>query len=352
MTIHPDKSSQKGNKQGVKTENQEEGSNHRGWFSVFDLVDIWTDDYTTQLLIDSKHDSSSEYCQLLGPAGAKNKMTEHWPAASCPWAKSKWVAPWTLLAWLVTTTPPIPSTPFHAFRREAFLLLHGMDPEPFLALLAIKKKIFIYVFGCAGSSLWHMGSSSLSRDGIQAPSVESAVFTTGSPGEFPIFFLGMIPTGVCFLHQGPFPSVLALGNTIWNHKKKYWHVFLSRVPWGGESGPEDNNNFIEKQTGLERKLSGPMEADQPQYTVPSSCSASLEGTAPGQKGQRCPTLEVYTAKLNPCKCLWVWYRQEYRSKDRCTGTFSRLQDLIRSFHREHLWHWHLCCKHFCSIFIT
>ena len=56
MTLHPDKSSQTGNKQGVKTENQEEGSNHRGWFSVFDLVNIWTDDYTTQLLIDSKYD--------------------------------------------------------------------------------------------------------------------------------------------------------------------------------------------------------------------------------------------------------------------------------------------------------
>jgi hypothetical protein len=122
----------------------------------------------------------------------------------------------------------------------------------------------------------------------------------------PNFFLGMIPTGVCFLHQGPFPSVLALGNTIRNHKKKHWHVsLLSRVPCGGELGPEDNNNFIEKQTGLERKLSGPMEPEQPQYTVPSSCSASLEGMAPGQTGQRCPTLEVYTAKLNPCKCLWV-----------------------------------------------
>ena len=227
---------------------------------------------------------------------------------------------------------------------------HG-DPEPFLALLAIFKKIFIDVFGCAGSSLWHVGSSSLNRDGIQAPNIENA---ESSPldhlGNSQFFFLRNNTNGVCFLHQGPFPSVLALGNTIWNHKKNHWHVsLLSRVPWGGELGPEDNNNFIEKQTGLERKLSGPMEPDQPQYTVPSSCSAFLDGTAPGQTGQRRPTLEVYTAKWNPCKCLWVWYRQGHRSKDRCTGTFSCLQDLVWSFHHEHLRHWHLHCKHFYRI---
>ena len=44
-------------------------------------------------------------------------------------------------------------------------------------------------------------------------------------------------------------------------------------------------------------------SDQHQYSVPSPYSASLEGVVPEQKGQTCPTLEVYTAKLNPCKCL-------------------------------------------------
>ena len=279
-------------------------------------------------------------------------MTEHWPAASCPWSKSKWVLPWTLLAWLVTTTPPIPSTPFRAFRWEIFLLHHGMGIQnlfwPFLPYLKKYSLTYLAVLGLRCDT-WDLvpWTGMESRPLILKMRSLHHWITWGIPN---FFFLRNNTNGVCFLHQGPFPSVLALGNTIWNHKKNHWHVsLLSRVPWGGELGPEDNNNFIEKQTGLERKLSGPMEPDQPQYTVPSSCSAFLDGTAPGQTGQRRPTLEVYTAKWNPCKCLWVWYRQGHRSKDRCTGTFSCLQDLVWSFHHEHLRHRHLRCKDFYRI---
>lgn len=100
-------------------------------------------------------------------------MTEHWPAASCLRTKSKSVVPWTPLAWLVTTTSPIPRTPLHTFQWETFLLqpLHR-DPVSFLALPV-------------NFQLWH-------------------------PGAF--FFP---------LYQGIIPVfTLLLEYTIWHHKKK------------------------------------------------------------------------------------------------------------------------------------
>ena len=39
--------------------------------------------------------------------------------------------------------------------------------------------MFIYLFGCAGSWLQHVGSTSLTRDGTQAPCIGSTVLATG-----------------------------------------------------------------------------------------------------------------------------------------------------------------------------
>ena len=41
----------------------------------------------------------------------------------------------------------------------------------------------IYLFGCAGSQLQHMGSSSLTRDQIRAPCIGITVLATGPPGK-------------------------------------------------------------------------------------------------------------------------------------------------------------------------
>ena len=43
-----------------------------------------------------------------------------------------------------------------------------------IILQSFLKSIFIYLFGCAGSQLQHVGSSSLTRDRIPAPCIRSA----------------------------------------------------------------------------------------------------------------------------------------------------------------------------------
>ena len=61
-------------------------------------------------------------------------------------------------------------------------------------------KIFIYLFDCAGSSLQHVGSSSLTGDRTQAPCIGSADSQPlGLPGK-PLSFLsrGMMSSNMCF----------------------------------------------------------------------------------------------------------------------------------------------------------
>ena len=58
--------------------------------------------------------------------------------------------------------------------------------KTFLLLLNIYFCLFIYLFGCPGSWLWHMGLRSLTKDGTQAPCIGSPPWEPldheGSPG--------------------------------------------------------------------------------------------------------------------------------------------------------------------------
>ena len=66
-------------------------------------------------------------------------------------------------------------------------------PKKFELFSFFKK--YLFLFGCIGSQLQHVGSSSLTRDRTQAPCIGSAVLATGPPGNSLNFFLDV---NVCF----------------------------------------------------------------------------------------------------------------------------------------------------------
>lgn len=216
---------------------------------------------------------------LLMTRTFRGKEQEDWALASCQLSLSqvKWVATWTLLAWLVatTTTSPIPRAPLHTFRWEAFPWqpLHG-DAESLLAFPAVFQE-------------WH-------------------------------------PTRLCLplcyhVHSPyfcPFPRKHNL-----THRKigsGWQYPFYREVNWGSERKPSCLIN-----NGNERSYvwSTPVLYYQ-------THDISLKGTVPGQKDQRCPTMGVYTAKKKNPKCLWIWCWQNRGGRPQDIGTLSCVQDIL------------------------
>lgn len=197
-------------------------------------------------------------------------MAEYLPVASCPWAKSKCYAPWIFLAWLVTTTTPVPRTPLCTLRRETFLLQPAESRIPLGTPCRVSR---------------------MTPNCTLLPSVLG-----NSPSFFPLpqsDTIKKITAGI------PSPKS-AMGRRI---GAEWQCPFYREVNWGSGGKPSCLQTHKNKRSHV---WSAPVLCSQPH-------NASLEGVVHGQKEQRCSTLGVYTTEVHP-KGLQIWCRPEYRSK--------------------------------------
>ena len=98
--------------------------------------------------------------------------------------------------------------------------------------------LFIFLFGCDGSYLWHVGSSSLMRDQTQAPCIGSTEFYSlahqGSPN-YTVFklqraFLVAQPKESAF-KAGDLGSILGWEDPLDRGKAIYSSILAQRIPW-------------------------------------------------------------------------------------------------------------------------